>query len=100
MGDVNESAPDGNSCLDFGVQRTSCQVWSLQMKFEQCEISLVDHNQVSFVVKLARDYIDARIAKALAVSTWKEKEKTETCTICLEDTSASKIHAVEGAREV
>ncbi|TVU27471.1 hypothetical protein EJB05_30082, partial [Eragrostis curvula] len=57
------------------------------------------HNHVSCSILAsikARDYIDARIAKALAVSTWKEKEKTETCTIRLEDTSVSKIHAVEG----
>jgi hypothetical protein len=46
------------------------------------------------VVQLARESIDAQIAKALAVDAFKEKR--ETCTICLEDTDVTKIHVIEG----
>ncbi|KAL6640644.1 hypothetical protein ACP70R_021767 [Stipagrostis hirtigluma subsp. patula] len=70
------------------------QVLSVRKKFEKCEISLVEPSQVSYVVKLARDSIDIQIAKCLAASA--SKEKRETCTICLEDTDITKIHAVEG----
>jgi hypothetical protein len=65
------------------------QVMSLRRQFDRCEITLVEHSQVSYVFKLARDYIDAQIAKALA-------ERSERCNICLEDTEVSNIHAVEG----
>jgi len=69
-------------------------VLSVQKKFEQCEISLVEPSQFSYVVKLARDSIDVQIAKSLAASAGKEKR--ESCTICLEDTDVTKIHAVKG----
>jgi len=65
------------------------QVMSLRRQFDRCEITLVEHSQVSYVFKSARDYIDAQIAKALA-------ERSKRCNICLEDTEVSKIHAVEG----
>ncbi|KAF8698170.1 hypothetical protein HU200_035687 [Digitaria exilis] len=45
-------------------------------------------------MKLARDSMYSQITKALAVDT--RKDIRETCTICLEDTDVSKIHAVEG----
>jgi hypothetical protein len=67
------------------------QVVSMLEEFEQCEISLVRPSEVGYVLKLERDSIDAQIAKALA-----SKDKRETCTICLDDTDVSKIHAVEG----
>jgi len=70
------------------------QVLTVRRKFELCEISLVEPNQVSYVVKLARDSIAVQIAKALAVNA--SNEKRETCTICLEDADITKIHAVEG----
>ncbi|KAJ1264430.1 hypothetical protein BS78_08G000300 [Paspalum vaginatum] len=70
------------------------QVLSLRKKFDQCEVSLVEPSQVSYVVKLATDSITVQIAKALAASA--SKEKREACTICLEDTDITKIHAVEG----
>ena len=69
------------------------QVVSMLEEFEQCEISLVRRSEVGYVLKLARDSIVAQIAKALAVET--SKVKRETCTICLEDTDVSKIHAIE-----
>ncbi|OEL33347.1 hypothetical protein BAE44_0005636 [Dichanthelium oligosanthes] len=69
------------------------QVLSMIMEFEQCKILLVRPREVSYVIKLARDSMDAQIAKALAVDS--SKDKRETCTICLEDTDVSKIHAVE-----
>ena len=85
------------------------QALSVQKKFEQFEISLVQQSQASCVVKLARYALSVEIAKSRAVSD-KNKEKTlesaaerngnkerrETCSICLEDTGVSKIHAVEG----
>jgi hypothetical protein len=67
---------------------------SVRKKFEKCEISLVEPSEVSYVVQLAREYIDAQIAKALAIVAFKDKR--ETCTICLEDTDATKIHVIEG----
>ncbi|CAO2180443.1 unnamed protein product [Urochloa humidicola] len=70
------------------------QVLSVRKKFEQCEISLVEPCQVSYVVKLARDSIAVQIAKALAANA--NKEKRETCIICLEDADITKIHVVEG----
>lgn len=70
------------------------EVLSVRKKFEQCEISLVEPSQVSYVVKLARDSIAVQIAKALAANA--KKEKKETRTICLEDADVTKIHAVEG----
>ncbi|GJM87881.1 hypothetical protein PR202_ga03879 [Eleusine coracana subsp. coracana] len=69
-------------------------VLSVRKEFEQCEISLVEPSQVSYVTQLARDSIDAQIAKALAAESFKEKR--ETCTICLEDNDVSKIHVIEG----
>ncbi|GJN13671.1 hypothetical protein PR202_gb00401 [Eleusine coracana subsp. coracana] len=69
-------------------------VLSVRKEFEQCEISLVEPSQVSYVVQLARDSIDAQIAKALTADSCKEKR--ETCTICLEDNDVSKIHVIEG----
>ncbi|KAL6875668.1 hypothetical protein ACP4OV_013181 [Aristida adscensionis] len=70
------------------------QVMSVQSKFEQFEMLLVPRSEVGYVMKLARDSIDAQIAKALAADA--SKEKRETCTICLEDTDISKFHAIEG----
>ncbi|WVZ82415.1 hypothetical protein U9M48_029681 [Paspalum notatum var. saurae] len=70
------------------------QVLSMLMEFEQCEILLVRRREVDCMIKLARDSIDAQIAKALAVDS--SKDKRETCTICLEDIDVSKIHIVEG----
>jgi hypothetical protein len=70
------------------------QVLTVRGKFEQCEISLVEPSQVSYVVKLARDSIAVQISKALAANG--SNEKRETCTICLEDADITKIHAVEG----
>ncbi|KAL6630607.1 hypothetical protein ACP70R_028458 [Stipagrostis hirtigluma subsp. patula] len=70
------------------------QVLSVQRKFEQFEMLLVPRSEVGYVMKLARDSIDAQIAKALAANA--TKEKRETCAICLEDTDISKFHAVEG----
>jgi hypothetical protein len=67
---------------------------SVRKEFEKCEISLVEPSQVSYVVQLARESIDAQIAKALAVDAFKEKR--ETCTICLEDIDVTKIHVIEG----
>uniref|UniRef100_A0A0A9HHA5 RING-type domain-containing protein n=1 Tax=Arundo donax TaxID=35708 RepID=A0A0A9HHA5_ARUDO len=67
---------------------------SVRKKFEQCEISLVQQSQVSYVVKLEREAIDVHIAKSRAVNA--RKENRETCTICLEDADITKIHAVEG----
>uniref|UniRef100_A0A0E0F1B3 RING-type domain-containing protein n=1 Tax=Oryza meridionalis TaxID=40149 RepID=A0A0E0F1B3_9ORYZ len=43
------------------------------------------------------DSLQTQIAKAAAVSAGKEKR--ENCTICLEDTDVSKIHAVEGCAQ-
>ncbi|KAF0889665.1 hypothetical protein E2562_030146 [Oryza meyeriana var. granulata] len=65
-----------------------------KQKFEQCEILYVPRGQVNYVTKLATDSLQAQIAKAFAVNAGKEKR--ENCTICLEDTDVSKIHAVEG----
>jgi len=77
----------------LGIWRPKKQladIMSLRRQFfDRCEITLVEHSQVSYVFKLARDFIDAQIAKALA-------ERSERYTICLEDTEVSKIHAVEG----
>ncbi|CAL4950717.1 unnamed protein product [Urochloa decumbens] len=70
------------------------QILTARKKFEQCEISLVDPSQVSYVVKLARDSIAVQIAKALAANA--SNQKRETCTICLEDADITKIYAVEG----
>uniref|UniRef100_A0A0E0MIM2 RING-type domain-containing protein n=1 Tax=Oryza punctata TaxID=4537 RepID=A0A0E0MIM2_ORYPU len=67
---------------------------SVKQKFEQCEILFVARSQVNYVTKLATDTLQTQIAKAAAVSAGKEKR--ENCTICLEDTDVSKIHAVEG----
>ncbi|CAL5046155.1 unnamed protein product [Urochloa decumbens] len=70
------------------------QILSVVMEFEECAILLVRPREDSYVIKLARDYMNSQITKALAVNT--SKDKRETCTICLEDTDVSKIHAVEG----
>lgn len=70
------------------------QAASLRKKFQRCQISLVQRNQLDYVMKLARDSIDSQVAKAAAMDA--SKEKRETCTICLEDTDVTKIHAVEG----
>ena len=70
------------------------QVLSVRRKFDQCEVSLVEPNQVSYVVKLATDSLTVQIAKALAANV--SKEKRESCAICLEDTDITKIHVVEG----
>ncbi|XP_047051172.1 E3 ubiquitin-protein ligase RSL1-like [Lolium rigidum] len=70
------------------------QVESVQKKFKQCEISLVERGTIDYVMKLARESLISQIAKAVAVTA--SKEKRETCAICLEDTDVSKIHAVEG----
>ncbi|CAN6201492.1 unnamed protein product [Urochloa humidicola] len=67
-----------------------------QIKFEQFKISLVQQSQVRYVVKLARDAIGAEIAKTTCAASGSSKEKREACSICLEDTAVSKIHAVEG----
>ncbi|KAL6843302.1 hypothetical protein ACP4OV_027015 [Aristida adscensionis] len=60
------------------------QAVSVQKNFEQCEISLVQQSQVSYVLKLAREAMDFSIAKR------------ETCSICMEDADITKIHVVEG----
>uniref|UniRef100_A0A0E0MBG7 RBR-type E3 ubiquitin transferase n=1 Tax=Oryza punctata TaxID=4537 RepID=A0A0E0MBG7_ORYPU len=70
------------------------EAFSAKQKFEQCEILCVARTQVNYVTKLATDSLQTQIAKAAAVSAGKEKR--ENCTICLEDTDVSKIHAVEG----
>jgi hypothetical protein len=69
------------------------QVLSVKRKFDQCEVSLVGASQVSHVVKLARDSLAAEITKARSANA--REEKRESCAICLEDTDATKIHAVE-----
>ena len=70
------------------------QVLSLRRKFDQCEISLVEPSQVSYVVKLATDSLTVLITKARAANA--NMAKTENCTICMEDTDITKIHVVEG----
>lgn len=70
------------------------EAFSAKQKFEQSEILCVARTQVNYVTKLATDSLHTQIAKAAAVSAGKEKK--ENCTICLEDTDVSKIHAVEG----
>nr|AVY91762.1 IBR domain containing [Saccharum hybrid cultivar SP80-3280] len=70
------------------------QVLSVRRKFDQCEVSLVEPSQVSYVVKLATDSLTLQIAKALAANA--SKEKRESCAICMEDTDITKIHVVEG----
>uniref|UniRef100_I1QWY0 RBR-type E3 ubiquitin transferase n=1 Tax=Oryza glaberrima TaxID=4538 RepID=I1QWY0_ORYGL len=70
------------------------EAFSAKQKFEQCEILCVARTQVNYVTKLATDSLHTQIAKAAVVSAGKEKK--ENCTICLEDTDVSKIHAVEG----
>lgn len=70
------------------------EAFSAKQKFEQSEILCVARTQVNYVTKLATDSLRTQIAKAAAVSAGKEKK--ENCTICLEDTDVSKIHAVEG----
>uniref|UniRef100_A0A0E0EY22 RBR-type E3 ubiquitin transferase n=1 Tax=Oryza meridionalis TaxID=40149 RepID=A0A0E0EY22_9ORYZ len=70
---------------------------SAKRKFEQCEILCFARTQVNYVTKLATDSLQTQIAKAAAVSAGKEKR--ENCTICLEDTDVSKIHAVEGCAQ-
>uniref|UniRef100_A0A0D9XVX7 RBR-type E3 ubiquitin transferase n=1 Tax=Leersia perrieri TaxID=77586 RepID=A0A0D9XVX7_9ORYZ len=67
---------------------------SAKHKFQQCEILCVPRNQIDYVTKLAANSLHTQIAKAVAVNAGKEKR--ENCTICLEDTDVSKIHAVEG----
>jgi hypothetical protein len=56
-------------------------------KFNHCEFSLIPRGQVSYATKLATDLVGTKKREAC---------KRETCTICLEDTDVSKIHAVEG----
>lgn len=70
------------------------EAFSAKQKFEQSEILCVARTQVNYVTKLATDSLHTQIAKAAVVSAGKEKK--ENCTICLEDTDVSKIHAVEG----
>ncbi|XP_020161471.1 E3 ubiquitin-protein ligase RSL1 isoform X1 [Aegilops tauschii subsp. strangulata] len=60
---------------------------SLMRKFNHCEFSLIPRGQVGYATKLATDLVGTNK---------KEACKRETCTICLEDTDVSKIHAVEG----
>ncbi|GJN14007.1 hypothetical protein PR202_gb00778 [Eleusine coracana subsp. coracana] len=71
------------------------QALSVQKNFKQCEISLVQRNQVKYMLKIARDALDVQIAKSRARNA--SNEKRETCTICLEDADITRIHAVEGA---
>ncbi|KAK3135932.1 hypothetical protein QOZ80_5BG0425480 [Eleusine coracana subsp. coracana] len=70
------------------------QALSVQKNFKQCEISLVQRNQVKYMLKIARDALDVQIAKSRARNA--SNEKRETCTICLEDADITRIHAVEG----
>ncbi|XBH98467.1 hypothetical protein VPH35_127977 [Triticum aestivum] len=60
---------------------------SLMRKFNHCEFSLIPRGQVGYATKLATDLVGTKKREAC---------KRETCTICLEDTDVSKIHAVEG----
>jgi hypothetical protein len=53
------------------------EVLSVRKKFDQCEVSLVEPSQVSYVVKLATDSLAVQIAKALAANA--SKEKRESC---------------------
>ncbi|CAD6258866.1 unnamed protein product [Miscanthus lutarioriparius] len=74
------------------------QVLSVRRKFDQCEVSLVEPNQVSYVIKLATDSLTVQIAKALAANEHvKVKLLNGTLPACPQEGCTTKL-SVEGSR--
>ncbi|KAL5581187.1 hypothetical protein UlMin_013629 [Ulmus minor] len=67
---------------------------SLQSKFAYCKARQVPRTELKFAFKLARDAIVSQINKTAESSSC--KNLSETCVICLEETTIGRIFSVDG----